>query len=346
MGLPARRPLIGQTAGMTSQTPRPEPVRNAPIELHGAPVDHGGAGPGAAGGPAALRAAGIAEIAGRVVHDRGDVEVAPLPPDAIVNRGPDPESRRPEWPVLRAMCASLHARTRSAVEAGSIPLVLGGDHTLAAGSLSGVLAGWRARHGDDARLGLVWFDAHVDLNTPDTTPSGNPHGMPLAALLGYGVAPLDDIVTPRGTWTRDRVVMLGGRDLDPGEEARVTRDPRDIPSEHALLIDGEAFRGDAFGGTESPEAIADRVLARIAPGPGDAFVLSFDLDVLDPTHAPGVNLRVPDGLTPDTVTRVLRRLAAHGGCIAMDVVEMDPTADRDGVTARLGVEAARTMFGR
>lgn len=337
---------------MPSQTSPPEPVPSVRlIEIHGAPVDHGGAGPGAAGGPAALRAAGITAIGGRQVHDLGDVEVAPLPPGTVVERGPDPESRRPEWPPLQAMCASLHARTRTAVAAGAIPLVLGGDHTLAAGSLSGVQAGWRMRHGmrpdadpasgDDAPpLGLVWFDAHVDLNTPETTPSGNPHGMPLAALLGYGVAPLDDVVTPLGRWNRDRVVMLGGRDLDPGEEARTTRNPDDA-SEHALLIDGDAFAGD-----ESPESIADRVLRRVAPNPGDAFVLSFDLDVLDPCEAPGVNLPVTNGLDRDTVMRVLRKLAAHGGCIAMDVVELDPTVDREGVTARLGVEAVRTIFGK
>lgn len=323
-----------------------------PIEIHGAPVDHGGAGPGAAGGPEALRAAGVGAIAGREVHDLGNVDVAPLPSDAVVTRGPDPDSRRPEWPSLQGLCAGLHARTRAAVAAGAIPLVLGGDHTLAAGSLSGVLAGWRVRHGvrpdadggaggDVPALGLVWFDAHVDLNTPETTPSGNPHGMPLAALLGYGVAPLDDVVTPLGRWNRDRVVMLAGRDLDPGEEARTTRDPDDATSEHALLIDG-----DSFAGHESPESIADRVLERVAPNPGDAFALSFDLDVLDPSHAPGVNLPAPNGLDRDTVMRVLRRLAAHGGCIAMDVVELDPTADHDGVTARLGVEAVATMFGR
>jgi arginase len=320
-------------------------AESAPIEIHGAPVDHGGAGPGAAGGPEALRAAGVAMIPGRHVRDRGDVEVAPLPPGTVVERGPDPGSRRPEWPSLRAVCRDLHARTRATVEAGAVPLVLGGDHTLAAGSLSGVLAGWRATRGVDAPLGLVWFDAHVDLNTPGTTMSGNPHGMPLAALLGYGVAPLDDIVTPHGGWRRRedrrRVVMLGGRDLDPGEEARVTRDPDDTTSEHGLLIDG-----DAFAGGESPESIADRVLKRVAPNGGDAFVLSFDLDVLDPAHAPGVNLRVSNGLDPDTVFRVLERLAAHGGCVAMDVVELDPTADRDGVTARLGVEAVRTMLAR
>ena len=310
------------------------------IEVVGAPVDLGGAGAGAAGGPAALRAAGILEIAGRSVVDHGDVEVAGLPEGTTIERGPDPESRRPEWPVMREVCAALHALTRAAVAGGSIPITLGGDHTIAAGSMSGVAAGWCDRHGaiastDAPPLGLVWFDAHADLNTPDTTPSGNPHGMPGAALLGHRVAPLDDVVGELGTFDRSRTVFLGCRDLDPGERARCSTDPdSDLP----LLVEGEAFL------RESPDSIAERVLRRIAPD-GGAFALSFDLDVLDPSHAPGVNLPVPHGLDPTTVLEVLRRLAAHGGCIAMDVVELDPTADRDDVTARLGVEAVATMFG-
>jgi arginase len=325
------------------------------IEIHGAPVDHGGAGPGAAGGPAMLRAMGVTEIPGRTVHDLGDVIVPDLPPGTRIERGPDPDSRRPEWPPLQAICASLHARTRASVEAGAIPITLGGDHTLAAGSMSGVLAGWRRRHGagrvatktndlQDLRdlppLGLIWFDAHVDLNTPDTTLTGNPHGMPLAALLGYGVAPLDDIVTNLGIFDRSRVALLGGRDLDPAERARTTTDRIAAGKPHPLLIDGETFT------RETPEAIAERVLDLVAPNSGDAFALSFDLDVIDPKEAPGVNLRSPNGLDPDTVFRVLETLARHGGCQAMDIVELDPTADdENGTTARFGVQAARTMFG-
>lgn len=327
------------------------------IEIHGAPVDHGGAGPGAAGGPAMLRAMGVSDIPGRAVHDLGDVVVPDLPPGTRIDRGPDPGSRRPEWPPLQAVCASLHARTRASVEAGAIPITLGGDHTLAAGSMSGVLAGWRRRHGagpdagsdrtnaNDLRdlppLGLIWFDAHVDLNTPDTTLTGNPHGMPLAALLGYGVGPLDDIVTPLGIFDRTRVALLGGRDLDPAERARTTTDRSAAGKPHALLIDGDTFT------RETPEAIAERVLDLVAPNRGDAFALSFDLDVIDPKKAPGVNLRSPNGLDPDTVFRVLDVLANHGGCQAMDIVELDPTADdENATTAGFGVQAARVMFGR
>ena len=158
--------------------------------------------------------------------------------------------------------------------------------------------------------------------------------MPAAALLGHPVAPLVDIVGSHGTFDPRRAVFLGGRDLDPGERARVSTDPA---SALPLLIDGEAFK------SESANSIADRVLERIAPD-GDAFALSFDLDVIDPKEAPGVNLPVPDGLHVEQVMQVLERLADHGGCIAMDVVELDPTADDDGRTARIGVDAARAMF--
>ena len=309
------------------------------IEVIGAPVDHGGAGAGAAGGPPALRAAGIGTIAGRRVVDTGDVVVDDLPRGTTIRRGPDPESRRPEWGPLRTMCRALHDRCRDAVATDSIPLVLGGDHTLAAGSMSGVATGWCRRHDaivpeDAPSLGLLWFDAHADLNTPDTTPSGNPHGMPAAALLGHRVAPLDDVVGETGVFDSRRVVFLGARDLDPGERARVSTD---AASPLPLLLHGDVFR------TDSPESIAERVLERIAPD-GGAFALSFDLDVIDPTEAPGVNLTVAEGLRAEQVMRVLERLAAHGGCIAMDVVELDPTADVDGRTSILGVEAARMMF--
>lgn len=317
----------------------PEP-RTGIIEVIGAPVDHGGAGPGASGGPHALRGAGITTLEGRTVVDAGDVAVDDLPPGTTIQRGPDPESRRPEWGPLRTMCTSLHERCRDAVATGSIPLVLGGDHTLAAGSMSGVATGWCRRHDaivpeDAPSLGLLWFDAHADLNTPDTTPSGNPHGMPAAALLGHRVAPLDDVVGETGVFDPRRTVFLGARDLDPGEMARVSAAPA---SSLPLLLDGDAFRH------ETPDVIAERVLERIAPD-GGAFALSFDLDVIDPAEAPGVNLAVAEGLRIEQVMRVLERLAAHGGCIAMDIVELDPTADIDGRTAKIGVDAARTMFG-
>lgn len=311
----------------------------ATIQIVGVPCDHGGAGPGAALGPEALREAGITEINGRTVLDRGDVEVSPRLDAASIRRGPDPESRRPEWPALQSVCRLLHEHTRDIVQSGSIPLTIGGDHTLAAGSMSGVATGWCQRHSatvseDAPPLGLIWFDAHADLNTPTTTPSGNPHGMPAAALYGHRVGPLDDLIGDRGIFERRRGVFLGCRDLDPGEAARMSTNPE---SAHPLLIDGATFAA------ESAVSIADRVLERVAPD-GGAFALSFDLDVLDPTEAPGVNLAVADGLRIEQVMRVLERLAAHGGCIAMDIVELDPTADLDGRTARIGVDAARMMF--
>ena len=323
----------------TARTLIPPRSTAAIIEVVGAPVDHGGAGAGAAGGPRRLREAGITSIDGRTVHDRGDVDVPALPTGIRIVRGPDPDSARPEWPSLRTVCRELHERTRQIVADGGIPLVLGGDHTLAAGSMSGVASAWNERHlanglADAPPLGILWFDAHADLNTPDTTPSGNPHGMPAAALLGHRVAPLADIVGPRGTFDPRHVVFLGGRDLDPGERARVSTDPA---SALPLLIDGDTFK------SENPGSIADRVLERIAPG-GGAFALSFDLDVIDPSEAPGVNLPVPDGLRVEQVMPVLERLAAHGGCIAMDVVEFDPSADLDDRTARIGVDAARVML--
>lgn len=292
-------------------------------------MDIGGAGPGAAGGPEAIRKAGLLKTLGPASVDLGDVEVEPLDVSLEIVRGPDPESRRPEWPLIRNVCATLGEQVESIVAAGHLPIVLGGDHALAVGSMAGVARAFR----ESGRPvpGLIWFDAHGDLNTPDTSPSGNPHGMPAAALLGYGVPPFDDVIGSHGYFDRARTAFVGCRDLDDGETTRFN-------DSGPHLFDGAVFRH------ETPEDLADRILHQVAPD-GAPFALSFDIDVLDPVHAPGVNLRVKDGLDPDTVRRVLRRFAEHGGMIALDVVEVDPTSDLQGITAELAVEFAGIATG-
>ncbi len=298
------------------------------VRVLGVPMDIGGAGPGASGGPQALREAGLSRMLGPADIDLGDIEVEPLDASLEIVRGSDPESRRPEWPLIRTACSTLRDKVEAIVTEGHLPLVAGGDHGLAAGSMAGVARAFR--EAGRPVPGLIWFDAHGDLNTPETSPSGNPHGMPAAALLGYGVPPFDDVIGPDGFFDRTRSAFVGCRDLDHGESLRFNES-------------GPHLFGDDRFQTEQPEDIADQILDRVAPD-GGAFALSFDLDVIDPKRAPGVNLAVPGGLRIEQVMRVLERLAAHGGCVAMDVVELDPSADIDGKTARIGVEAARAML--
>ncbi|MDE0888782.1 MAG: arginase family protein [Phycisphaerales bacterium] len=299
------------------------------VRVVGVPMDIGGAGRGAAGGPAAVRATGLMKTLGPGNFDLGDIEVESLPDSLSIVHGPDPHSTRPEWPLIQRVCTSLRERVESIVTEGHFPLVVGGDHALAVGSMAGVA---RSFHKTGRPTpGLIWFDAHGDLNTPETSPSGNPHGMPAAALLGFGVPPFDEVIGPHGYFDGARTAFVGCRDLDDGEKTRFN-------DSGPHLFGGDRFRN------ERPEDLADRVLDLVAPN-GAPFALSFDIDVLDPVHAPGVNLRVNDGLDPDTVRRVLRRFADHGGMIAMDVVEVDPTSDRDGVTAGLAVELTGVALG-
>ena len=313
----------------TSSTPSGSLMRGSHFRVLGVPMDIGGAGRGAAGGPEAVRAAGLLKTLGPASIDLGDIQVEPLDNAVEIVRGPDPESRRPEWPLIRNVCAALGEQVESIVAEGHFPIVVGGDHGLAVGSMGGVARALKAS--GRAAPGLIWFDAHGDLNTPNTSPSGNPHGMPAAALLGYGVPLFDDVIGPNGFFDRARTAFVGCRDLDPGESGRFNES-----GPH--LFDDDQFQ------RESPEDLADRVLDRVAPD-GAPFALSFDIDVLDPVHAPGVNLPVSGGLDPETVRRVLRRFAEHGGMIAMDVVEVDPTSDLQGITAELAVEFAGIATG-
>jgi len=298
------------------------------VQVLGVPMDIGGAGPGASGGPEAIREVGLLRAIGAGVLDLGDINVESLDASLKIVRGPDPESTRPEWPLIQRVCSMLCDQVEAIVTEGHLPVVVGGDHGLAAGSMAGVARAFRkAGRGVP---GLIWFDAHGDLNTPNTSPSGNPHGMPAAALLGFGVPPFDDVIGPDGFFDPARSAFVGCRDLDRGEALRFNES-------------GPHLFGDERFRTEQPEDIADRILDRVAPD-GAPFALSFDLDVIDPREAPGVNLSVSGGLRVEQVMRVLERFADHGGCVAMDIVELDPSADIDERTARIGVEAARTML--
>ena len=296
-------------------TARPEDT-TAEIVLCGVPMDAGGSGRGAAGGPAAMRGAGIATIPGRTVIDGGDVEV---PTD------PDP------WVVVRSTCEALRRATRDAVLAGRIPLALGGDHALAAGAMSGVAAACRALGSPSP--GLLWIDAHADLNTLDTSPTGNPHGMPAASLLGHENPAFASVIGADGTFPRDRACFIGCRELDPGERARL-----EAPGD-PTLIDGDALVARDL------DDIAREAIAIASPD-GGPFAISFDIDLIDPEEAPGITLPAPGGPSSDRVFALLERLGRHPNLVAVDVVEVDPTRDRHGATSRFAVEAVRRLLGR
>lgn len=300
----------------------------APIHVIGARFGMGGRCAGTAGGPAAMRSAALLErlreTAGRdgprPVEDCGDV----VPSEVVRTPGRDPGA---------ALCAEferasleLRERVERSLVAGALPCVLGGDHSLGAATQAAV--GRFARRAGHAPPGIIWIDAHTDANTMETTPSGNLHGMMLAAVHGLDVAPFRRIV--EGGW-RDpaRTVYLGARDIDPEEREIVAR------------LGCRVFTPDEIV-RRGPDAVAREAL-RLAGGVDGRVSVSFDLDSLDPSVAPGVDCHVEGGLAWEVAEPILRIIGAHRGVMAVEVVEVNPTADVDARTARLAAQAAALL---
>ncbi len=296
-----------------------------PIAIIGAPCGLGGRCRGTARGPQAIRDAGLVrrlEGRGLRVEDHGDVWVG----DVARWEGNDPG---PELAgAVGAMCVGLRDEVRTALIAGRMPLVLGGDHSLGAGSQAGVASAFRAL--GDEPPGLIWFDAHADINTMDTTPSGNLHGMPVAALLGLPVSAFLPAIGSDGTRDPRRMVMVAQRDIDPGEY-------RHIEALGVRVYTCEELRRRGI------DAVMAEAILRAA-GDDGRFSMSFDLDSLDPRATPGVDCPVDGGITLDEMRVALGMVADHGGLVQLDVVEMNPTKDVNGKTALIACEAACTML--
>jgi arginase len=286
------------------------------VHMLGVPSDDGGGRPGAAAGPAAVREAGLADH--DRINDLGDVVPANHP------RGKSAETR-----ALRVIevCEVLRTQVRKSVLEGAVPLVIGGDHSLAAGSLAGVAAACRDR-GIEVPA-VVWLDAHVDINTHESSPSGNLHGMPAGALLGYDIVGFNVIVDGIH-YDRARWAFIGQRDVDPGEQELLERDGYLNASSAALHL------GDVT-------SMVGEIIDQIAPN-GAPFILSLDIDALDPAHAPGVDTPVEGGLSDDMAFAIVERLAQHGNMVAMDLVEVNPSHDSNNQTAQLAVALAKVAL--
>ncbi|MDG2031891.1 MAG: arginase [Phycisphaerales bacterium] len=281
------------------------------ISIIGVPCGLGGGHQGTAHGPNAARAGGLSQRLGTICPtidcgDLGPLEVIDCGRSGFVT----------EW------CRMVRPRTRALVLEGTMPLVVGGDHAIATGSMSGACAGYRAEHGKAP--GLLWIDAHVDLNTHETTPSGNLHGMPAAALLGWDIPILSEIVGADGRFDRSRMAFVGARDIDPGEKRHLEEGGIAIWSSRDVKQHGV-------------ERVMTDALEVVSPG-HEPFCLSFDIDVVDPKHAPGVDTAVPDGLLPAEAMECMARAGAHGRIVSMDLVELNPEHDIDGRTALIAVD--------
>ena len=289
------------------------------VAIIGAALDLGAGRRGVDMGPSAIRYAGLSDRLGRAgieVEDRGNVAV-PL----AETRASGSERARFLDEILEA-CGRVAQQVEGARSDGLVPLVLGGDHSIAMGTLSGLAASGAG--------GVLWLDAHGDLNTPVTTPSGNVHGMPLAAVLGIcGEAFARDglrlpAVDPA------RAALVGVRSLDPGEQALV----RDLGVAVYTISDIDR-RG--------VESVMEEALGRIA---GGSFVhVSVDLDVVDPEVAPGVGNPVRGGLSYREAHLALELVAEAGILDSIELVEVNPIRDHENTTAGLAVELAASALG-
>jgi len=289
------------------------------VEIIGVPLDLGQDQRGVDLGPGALRYARIAEHLaqlGYAILDRGN---SPVPVRDMLAA----ERSLHYLPSIHQVCEQVYRAAEAAVEAGHLPLFLGGDHALAIGSVGGVSS--------ERPVGLLWIDAHGDFNTPQTTQSGNIHGMPLAVLLGDGYPELVNLGRRGAKLDPRDVVLLGVRELDPGERERL----------RASGITIFTMRDIDERGID---AVTREALARLAHR--DRLHVSLDLDVLDALHAPGVGTPSPGGLTYREAQLVMELVAECGRLSSVDLVEINPILDHRNRTATIAVELVASLFGK
>jgi arginase len=295
------------------------------VHIHGVPLDLGGGRRGVDMGPSAVRIAGLGErlaAMGCGVTDRGDL-ASPIP-ETRAERDPKKKYIR----EIARVCQKLYQLAYQSHEAGALPIVLGGDHSLGAGSV-GATADYAATKGHE--IGLLWVDAHGDMNTPATTMSGNVHGMPLAALLGPEPAELSRIGARSPKVRAERTVLIGVRNLDDQEKEVIRASKVNVFTMKDIDRHGIAI-------------VMERALALASDGTVGIHV-SFDLDVCDPTIAPGVGTPVKGGLDYREAHMVMEMVADSGKLIGLDLVEINPILDTQNQTAILGTELALSALG-
>lgn len=298
----------------------------AAIHILGVPLDLGGGRRGVDMGPSAVRIAGLQERLaglGHAVRDHGDLQV------------PTPETRDPGDArkrfvhEIQGVCDQLYQEAREILADGAVPLVLGGDHSLAAGSVAATAAHAQT---DGRPIGLLWVDAHGDMNTPATSPSGNVHGMPLAALLGEDPRELAFIGGFAPKVSAAHTVLIGIRDLDLRERDEVRASGVRVFTMKDIDRQGIA-------------RVMEQALA-IATADTAGIHVSFDLDVCDPSIAPGVGTPVRGGLNYREAHMAMEMIADARALLALDLVEVNPVLDIQNTTALLAAELALSALGQ
>jgi arginase len=296
------------------------------IHLLGVPIDLGSGRRGVDMGPSAIRIAGVADRLtelGHKVIDDGDVVIKNMEELKIGN-----ERARYLGEITRASTI-LARKTERIMDLHHFPLVLGGDHSIAVGTVSGIAA---FAHRDEEKLGLLWVDAHGDINTPESSPSGNIHGMPLAVLLGFGPGELTSIGGASPKVDPLNVALVGVRSLDSGEKKRLKETGVQV---HTMSdIDRHGVH-----------RVMKKALARVTDGTQFVHV-SFDLDAVDPTVAPGVGTPVKGGLDYREAHLIMEVVADAGVMTSLELVEVNPILDQGNASAVFAVELVQSAFGK
>ncbi len=296
------------------------------IRILGVPLDLGQERRGVDMGPSAVRAAGLNSVLqslGHQVEDAGNLHV----------KNPEEQhygDRRAKYlNEIAETCQEVARGVYQTLEAGSFPVSLGGDHSIAIGTQAGVAKSYRDR---DQRVGLLWIDAHADMNTPETSPSGNVHGMPFAATLGFGPEALTKIFGFSPKAQAQNCVLVGARDLDSRERRTVKQSGAHVFTMRD--IDEHGMR-----------AVMKRSLALVTEGTA-GFVVSLDMDVVDPDEAPGVGTPVRGGITFREAHLAMEMIADSGKMLGLEIVEINPILDVLNKTAILGVGLAASALGK
>ncbi len=301
-------------------------MRHSAISILGAPLDLGAGRRGVDMGPSALRLAGLnarLTALGYEVEDLGNVAVAQQ--ESV----PTGAENAKYLPQIAKTCAKLASMVEAVFSAGRFPLVLGGDHSIAAGSVAGVSHVYRQR---GEKVGLIWIDAHADMNTPESSPSGNVHGMPLACCIGQGPSELTDIFDYSPKVIGVNVALIGIRDVDQTERA-VLRDSG-VTAFTMRDIDERGLRN-----------IMEQALS-IASNGTAGFHLSLDMDSVDPDEAPGVGTPVRGGMTYREAHLAMETICDSSRMVSMEIVEVNPVLDSANRTALLGVELVMSAMGK
>lgn len=296
------------------------------VGILGVPLGYGASMAGVDMGPAALRVARLNQRISRLgysVDDRGDLHLE------RPRTYPEEAEKLKYVREISKACEQLAVEVEAILNAGELPLVLGGDHSIAIGSFAGAASYFKKQQ---QTLGLIWFDAHADMNTPESTPSGNIHGMPLSALLGHGTPELVNVAGFAPKVDPRLVAHVGARDIDEGERELIKQ--LGVRFFTMREIDERGMR-----------ACMDDAIA-IASGGTGGYGVTFDVDALDPGDAPGSGTLVRGGLTYREAHLGLEKIAEAGGMRILEIVEINTALDVNNKTAELGVELILSALGK